>query len=136
MSDNIKPFLKALEALHAGSSAKAWVASQPSGEAAWAACDREVWMGWLVNALRIRPSAPALAEYERATASADAEYQRVTATAKAECDRATASACAECDRVTATALAEYRRVTAPAYRVMISWEAIREAIKQRLGIEV
>jgi len=81
------------------------------------------------QALRLRLmrpiSAPAWAEYEKATASALAEYEKATAPAWAEYEKATASALAEYEKATAPAWAEYEKATAPAWAEY--WKATASA---------
>src|SRR3990167_10756848 len=61
-----------------------------------------------------RATAPARADYRRATATARADYRRATATAWADYQRATATAWGDYDRATATAWGDHDRATAPA----------------------
>lgn len=81
--------------------AVAWARTQPDQEAAWRACDRADWAGWLLN-LRGWPEgaraayqaarAPALAAYDAATAPAWAAYQAAEAPARAAYEAARAPA--------------------------------------------
>jgi hypothetical protein len=60
-------------------------------------------------------TAPALADYERATAAAWADYDRAKAApARADFERATAAAWADYERARAAAWADYDRAKAPA----------------------
>ena len=68
--------------------------------------------GWLAEHLL---SAPARADYRRATATARADHRRATAPARADHRRATATAWGDYDRATAPAWADYQRATATAW---------------------
>jgi len=99
---------KLLRRLGACEEARNWVQGHTLAWA-WEKCERAYWLEWLANALGVRMTDSARAEYDRVEAAAWAKYNRGRAAAQAE----------------------YDRVRAPAYRAAVPYAEILKAAKER-----